>query len=298
MTGTASVEITRRDNVLAVPTRAIKRQGRNTVVEVQVGGATETRTVRTGGTDGTYTEIIDGLAAGDMVVIPTATTTTSPTGTGAEAPAGPAGFPGGGGDPHRSRQGRMTQNVPTVRVRDLTRSYHLGDEVVHALAGVSIDVWPGEFVAIMGASGSGKSTLMNMLGCLDRPTSGAYELDGVDVATMPDDELVDGAQPEDRLRLSVATTCCRASARVEQVAMPLIYSARADREARALARLRARRPRRARAPPADRALGRPAAARRHRARAGHEPAACSSPTSRPATSTAACPRRSSRCCRS
>ena len=98
MTGTASVEITRRDNVLAIPTRAVRRQGRNTVVEVQVGAATETRTVRTGATDGTYTEITDGIVAGDIVIIPVATTTTSPTGTGgAGTGPGAGGFPGGGG---------------------------------------------------------------------------------------------------------------------------------------------------------------------------------------------------------
>lgn len=93
MTGTASVEIARRENVLAIPTRALRRQGRNTVVEVQVGAAAETRLVRTGGTDGTFTEILEGLTAGDVVVIPVATTTTSPTGTGGAGTGG--GFPGG-----------------------------------------------------------------------------------------------------------------------------------------------------------------------------------------------------------
>lgn len=94
MTGTASVEITRRDNVLAIPTRALRRQGRNTVVGVQAGAATETRIVRTGGTDGTFTEILEGLTVRDVVVIPVATTNTSPTGTGGGTGGG--GFPGGG----------------------------------------------------------------------------------------------------------------------------------------------------------------------------------------------------------
>ncbi len=130
----------------------------------------------------------------------------------------------------------MTSSVPTVRVRDLTRAYHLGDEVVYALAGVSLDVWPGEFVAIMGASGSGKSTLMNMLGCLDRPTSGSYELDGIDVASMPDDDLSMVRNQKIGFVFQSYNLLPRIRA-VDQVAMPLIYSGVPDREARALAAL-------------------------------------------------------------
>jgi putative ABC transport system ATP-binding protein len=78
---------------------------------------------------------------------------------------------------------------PIIYVRDLTKDYVLGENVVHALRGVSLDVYPGEFVAIMGASGSGKSTFMNLLGCLDRPTSGTYHLEGIDVATLNGDDL-------------------------------------------------------------------------------------------------------------
>jgi len=78
---------------------------------------------------------------------------------------------------------------PTIRVERLTKDYVLGTNVVHALRGVSLDVLPGEFVAIMGASGSGKSTFMNMLGCLDRPTRGVYLLDGIDVDRLDPDGL-------------------------------------------------------------------------------------------------------------
>ena len=78
---------------------------------------------------------------------------------------------------------------PIVRVNDLTKDYLMGTNVVHALHGVSLDIYPGELVAIMGASGSGKSTLMNVLGCLDRPTSGSYWLDGVNVEAMGKDDL-------------------------------------------------------------------------------------------------------------
>ncbi|HEY2840557.1 MAG TPA: ATP-binding cassette domain-containing protein, partial [Pirellulales bacterium] len=75
------------------------------------------------------------------------------------------------------------------RVEDLKKEYVLGGETVHALRGVTIEVPEGDYVAIMGPSGSGKSTLLNMLGCLDRPTSGKYFLGGDDVAGMDDDQL-------------------------------------------------------------------------------------------------------------
>jgi putative ABC transport system ATP-binding protein len=84
---------------------------------------------------------------------------------------------------------RETTPDPTIRVKDLTKDYLLGDNVVHALRGVSVDVFPGEFVAVMGASGSGKSTFMNLIGCLDRPSGGTYLLDGLDVANLAPDEL-------------------------------------------------------------------------------------------------------------
>ncbi len=102
MAGTAAVEISRRDNTLALPVRALKRQGRDQIVEVQVGAATETRIVKIGATDGTFTEVTDGLKEGDVVVLPTATTTTRPATTGASSAGGPpAGGPPPGGGPGR-----------------------------------------------------------------------------------------------------------------------------------------------------------------------------------------------------
>ncbi len=79
--------------------------------------------------------------------------------------------------------------IPAIRVADLSKTYTRGSNVVHALRGVTLEVFPGEFVAVMGESGSGKSTFMNMVGCLDRPTSGSYELDGIDVAMLSKDDL-------------------------------------------------------------------------------------------------------------
>jgi len=84
----------------------------------------------------------------------------------------------------------VTGQKPVIAVRDLQKSYVLGGKSrVYALRGVSLDIYPGEFVAIMGPSGSGKSTLMNLLGCLDRPTNGEYWLSGKLVSKMSSDEL-------------------------------------------------------------------------------------------------------------
>jgi putative ABC transport system ATP-binding protein len=84
----------------------------------------------------------------------------------------------------------MSENMqPVIRVTDLVKDYSRGESVVHALRSVSLDVSAGEFVAVMGPSGSGKSTFMNLIGCLDRPTSGLYELDAVEVTHLSPTQL-------------------------------------------------------------------------------------------------------------
>jgi putative ABC transport system ATP-binding protein len=130
----------------------------------------------------------------------------------------------------------MPDERPIIRVRDLTKSYRLGEETVYALAGVSLDVAEGEYVAIMGASGSGKSTLMNILGCLDRPSSGTYELDGVDVASLSDDDLSTVRSEKIGFVFQNYNLLPRMRA-VDQVMVPLIYQRGADREARAITAL-------------------------------------------------------------
>ena len=88
-----------------------------------------------------------------------------------------------------TRLGNAGTRVPVVEVRDVRKTYALGETEVHALRGISVSIDAGDFVAIMGASGSGKSTFMNILGCLDRPTSGEYWLEGTDVARLSKKEL-------------------------------------------------------------------------------------------------------------
>lgn len=89
-------------------------------------------------------------------------------------------------DTARADTGR---NRPLIELHDLRKTYQMGSQEVHALAGVDLNLGRGEFWAILGASGSGKSTMLNVLGCLDRPTSGSYKLEGQDVAELNDDAL-------------------------------------------------------------------------------------------------------------
>ncbi|MGC2412133.1 MAG: ABC transporter permease [Stellaceae bacterium] len=110
-----------------------------------------------------------------------------------------------------------------IRVEGVTRTYHVGDIDVHALAGVDFVVERGEFVAIMGSSGSGKSTLMSILGCLDRPSSGRYLLDGIDVASLPEPDLARIRSERLGFVFQMFNLLSRTSA-AENVALPLLYS--------------------------------------------------------------------------
>jgi len=117
-----------------------------------------------------------------------------------------------------------TKPTPVIQIRDLTKVYKLGGgNDVHALRGVSLDIFPGEMVAIMGPSGSGKSTLMNMIGCLDSPSGGQYFLDGLLVSDLVDDELAEVRNRKIGFIFQKYNLLARANA-VENVELPLRYS--------------------------------------------------------------------------
>jgi putative ABC transport system ATP-binding protein len=123
---------------------------------------------------------------------------------------------------------------PLIEIRDLARHYVVGGEVVRALDGVSFAIGRGEWVAIVGQSGSGKSTLMNLVGCLDTPTSGSYRLAGADVQGLEDDALADLRNKEIGFVFQTFQLLPRASA-VANVELPLVYRGLPRRERRARA---------------------------------------------------------------
>lgn len=127
---------------------------------------------------------------------------------------------------------------PVIAVSGLRKTYGAGDTAVHALRGVELTVWPGEYVAIMGASGSGKSTLLNMLGCLDVPTSGQYLLDGFGVGKLNERQLALLRNRKIGFIFQSFNLVPRTSA-LSNVELPLVYSGlrRAERRRRALAAL-------------------------------------------------------------
>ena len=112
---------------------------------------------------------------------------------------------------------------PILSVKDLVKTYDMGATKVNALQGVSLDIFNNEYVALMGPSGSGKSTLMNLLGCLDTPTSGDYFLDNINVSTMSDDELAEVRNRKIGFVFQTFNLLPRLSA-LDNVALPLVYA--------------------------------------------------------------------------
>ena len=111
---------------------------------------------------------------------------------------------------------------PVIKLDAIQKTYHTGEVDVHAVRGVTLDILPGEFVAIMGSSGSGKSTMMNMIGALDRPTGGHYWLDGIDVSTLDRDALADVRNEKIGFVFQGFNLLSRTTA-LENVEMPMLY---------------------------------------------------------------------------
>jgi len=123
---------------------------------------------------------------------------------------------------------------PLIQITNIKRDFVLGNEIVYVLKGIDLEINKGEYVALMGPSGSGKSTLMNLLGCLDTPTSGSYILNGKDVSKMHDDELAEIRNKEIGFVFQTFNLLPRTTA-LDNVALPMVYAgySKADRMIRA-----------------------------------------------------------------
>jgi len=121
-----------------------------------------------------------------------------------------------------------------IRLQNISRRYQMGTETVHALRDVSLEIQRGEYVAIMGPSGSGKSTLMNLLGCLDTPTSGTYELNGTNVSHMGDNQLAEVRNREIGFVFQTFNLLARSNA-LHNVELPLIYAGVSSEERKKIA---------------------------------------------------------------
>jgi len=131
----------------------------------------------------------------------------------------------------------MSDSQPVIKLKDVTKVYKMGTVEVHALRGVSLDVYRGEFLSIMGPSGSGKSTLMNIMGALDVPTSGEYYLEGVNVGHLSDDELAEIRNRKIGFVFQNFNLLPRTSA-LANVELPLIYAGAKDKRQRAMEALK------------------------------------------------------------
>ncbi len=118
---------------------------------------------------------------------------------------------------------------PIIEIKGITRDFPLGEEIIHVLKGIDLTINKGEYVALMGPSGSGKSTLMNLLGCLDTPTSGSYVLNGKHVSEMHDDELAEIRNKEIGFVFQTFNLMPRTTA-LDNVALPMVYAGKSKAE--------------------------------------------------------------------
>ncbi len=132
------------------------------------------------------------------------------------------------------RMNNGANGKPLIRLRDVKKIYPMGTEIVRALDGVSMDVYPNEYVAVMGPSGSGKSTLMNMIGCLDTPSQGSYLLRGENVGEMADDELAEIRNREVGFVFQTFNLLPRVNC-LQNVELPLIYSGKTRNQRKQMA---------------------------------------------------------------
>ena len=218
------------------------------------------------------------LKEGDQVIVAAMSKSGAPAASGSAFSAQPSGggrrgpgFYGAGFSLQRAltRLERSQAMSAVIEIKDLVKDYKLGDVPVHVLKGISLDIERGDFVAIMGPSGSGKSTLMNILGCLDKPTTGIYRLDGIGVGALDRDQLAEIRNRKIGFVFQQFNLLARTSA-VENVELPLMYTDDSAAERRERAHEGAARggpggPGGASSQPA---FGRTAAARGHRALAG------------------------------
>ncbi len=241
MSADLTIVIAEAENAVAVPAIAVSGSGdTHTVRVLAADGTVETRNVQVGLVTSDLAQITSGISDGETVVTGSSSDrAASSTSTGTTG----GGFNGGGFQRPRlpAARGRIPGSAMSrsiIELTNATRTYDLGSIQVHALAGASIQVDAGEFVAIIGPSGSGKSTLMNILGCLDRPTSGTYVLDGTPVEDLDDHDLAIVRSRMIGFVFQSYNLIPRTSA-LDNVATPLLYQGVPKREriARATAAL-------------------------------------------------------------
>ena len=225
-----------REEAVLVPVSAVRQLDGAWFVTVPAaddgsGFTFERVTVEVGGSDGVNVEITSGLEAGAVLLIGADSAGVAFSATQQQQQQLPQ--PGGGfGGGFGGGGGGLGRRSPVIRLRDLTRVYATGGTEVHALAGVSLEIGRGEFVAIMGQSGSGKTTMMNIIGLLDRPSGGEYAFGGRDVSQLSEDARA-------RLRGSAfgfvfqSYNLLPRMTALEQVELPLIYQGVRDRRRRA-----------------------------------------------------------------